>query len=48
MTEVYQQKMGRLQPRIDAADRFCSILFPLAFTLVMVWPTPWPCWARCR
>jgi hypothetical protein len=36
MTDVYRQKMGRLQPRIDAADRFCSILFPLAFTLVMV------------
>jgi hypothetical protein len=36
MTDVYRQKMGRLQPRIDAADRFCSILFPIAFTLVMV------------
>lgn len=36
MTDVYRQKMGRLQPRIDAADRFCSILFPLAFTLVML------------
>jgi hypothetical protein len=36
MTEVYREKMGRLQPRIDAADRFCSILFPLAFTVVML------------
>jgi hypothetical protein len=36
MTDVYRRKLGRLQPRIDAADRFCSILFPLAFTLVMV------------
>jgi hypothetical protein len=36
VTEVYKKKLGRLQPRIDAADRFCSILFPLAFTLVMV------------
>ena len=36
MTEVYREKIGRLQPRIDAADRFCSILFPLAFTLVML------------
>ncbi len=36
MTEVYRKKLGRLQPRIDAADRFCSILFPLAFTLVML------------
>lgn len=36
MTEVYRRKLGRLQPRIDAADRFCSILFPLAFTLVML------------
>lgn len=36
MTEVYREKMGRLQPKIDAADRFCSILFPLAFTLVML------------
>jgi hypothetical protein len=36
MTDVYRTKLGRLQPRIDAADRFCSILFPLAFTLVMV------------
>lgn len=36
ITEVYRKKLGRLQPRIDAADRFCSILFPLAFTLVMV------------
>ena len=34
MTEVYREKIGRLQPRIDAADRFCSILFPLAFTVV--------------
>lgn len=36
MTEEYRKRMGRLQPRIDAADRFCSILFPLAFTLVML------------
>jgi hypothetical protein len=36
MTEVYKEKMGRLQPKIDAADRFCSILFPLAFTVVML------------
>jgi hypothetical protein len=36
MTDVYRKKLGRLQPRIDAADRFCSILFPLAFTLVML------------
>ena len=36
MKEVYRQKIGRLQPRIDAADRFCSILFPLAFTVVML------------
>lgn len=36
MTEVYREKIGRLQPRIDAADRFCSILFPLAFTVVML------------
>ena len=36
MTEVYREKMGRLQPKIDAADRFCSILFPLAFTVVML------------
>lgn len=36
MTEVYRERMGRLQPRIDAADRFCSILFPLAFTVVML------------
>lgn len=36
ITEVYKKKLGRLQPRIDAADRFCSILFPLAFTLVMI------------
>lgn len=36
ISEVYKKKLGRLQPRIDAADRFCSILFPLAFTLVMV------------
>lgn len=36
MTDEYRKRMGRLQPRIDAADRFCSILFPLAFTLVMV------------
>ena len=36
MTDVFKARMGRLQPRIDAADRFCSILFPLAFTLVMV------------
>lgn len=36
MSEVYREKMGRLQPRIDAADRFCSILFPLAFTVVML------------
>ena len=36
VTEVYRKKLGRLQPRIDAADRFCSILFPLAFTLVML------------
>lgn len=36
MTEVYRKKLGRLQPRIDAADRFCSILFPIAFTLVML------------
>ncbi|HLM69593.1 MAG TPA: hypothetical protein VK358_18770, partial [Longimicrobium sp.] len=36
MTEVYREKMGRLQSKIDAADRFCSILFPLAFTVVML------------
>lgn len=36
MKEVYRQKIGRMQPRIDAADRFCSILFPLAFTVVML------------
>lgn len=36
MTEVYRERMGRLQPRIDGADRFCSILFPLAFTVVML------------
>jgi hypothetical protein len=36
MTDEYRKRMGRLQPRIDAADRFCSILFPLAFTLVML------------
>lgn len=36
MTDVFRQRMGRLQPRIDAADRFCSILFPMAFTLVML------------
>ncbi|HEX6040514.1 MAG TPA: hypothetical protein VFZ20_20825, partial [Longimicrobium sp.] len=36
MTEVYRERMGRLQPKIDAADRFCSILFPLAFTVVML------------
>jgi hypothetical protein len=34
--DVFKNKLGRLQPRIDAADRFCSILFPLAFTLVMI------------
>ncbi|WP_420129376.1 hypothetical protein [Longimicrobium sp.] len=34
--EVYRKKLGRLQPRIDAADRFASTLFPLAFTLVMI------------
>jgi uncharacterized membrane protein len=36
MRELYRERMGRLQPRIDAADRFCSILFPLAFTVVML------------
>lgn len=36
MKEVYREKMGRLQSRIDGADRFCSILFPLAFTVVML------------
>ncbi|HEX2077362.1 MAG TPA: hypothetical protein VHG08_06620 [Longimicrobium sp.] len=36
MTDEYRKRLGRLQPRIDAADRFCSILFPLAFTLVML------------
>jgi len=36
MTEVYRERMGRLQEKIDAADRFCSILFPLAFTVVML------------
>ena len=36
MTEVYREKVGRLQPRIDAADRFCSILFPVAFTVVLL------------
>jgi hypothetical protein len=36
MTEVYRERIGRMQARIDAADRFCSILFPLAFTLVML------------
>ncbi len=35
MKELYRERMGRLQSRIDAADRFCSILFPLAFTVVM-------------
>lgn len=34
MTEVYREKIGRVQGRIDSADRFCSILFPLAFTVV--------------
>lgn len=36
MTEVYRERIGRMQSRIDAADRFCSILFPLAFTVVML------------
>ncbi|HYW12887.1 MAG TPA: hypothetical protein VE871_13095 [Longimicrobium sp.] len=36
MKELYRERLGRLQPRIDAADRFCSILFPLAFTVVML------------
>lgn len=36
MTEVYRERIGRMQAKIDAADRFCSILFPLAFTVVML------------
>jgi hypothetical protein len=36
MREVYRERIGKMQPRIDAADRFCSILFPLAFTVVML------------
>jgi hypothetical protein len=34
MTEVYRERMGRVQAHIDSADRFCSTLFPLAFALV--------------
>ncbi|MBB4638899.1 hypothetical protein [Longimicrobium terrae] len=33
-TELYRRWMGRIQSQIDAADRFCSVLFPLAFSLV--------------
>lgn len=33
-TEVYRERLGRIQTHIDAADRFCSVLFPLAFSLV--------------
>jgi hypothetical protein len=36
MLRVFRERMGRVQTRIDAADRFCSILFPLAFTVVML------------
>ena len=36
VVETYRERVGRLQPHIDRADRFCSVLFPLAFTLVVV------------
>ncbi|HEX8390732.1 MAG TPA: hypothetical protein VF665_00125 [Longimicrobium sp.] len=32
--EVFRERLGRIQAHIDAADRFCSVLFPLAFSMV--------------
>jgi hypothetical protein len=34
--EVYQERIGPLQPMIDRTDRFCSVIFSAAFSLVMV------------
>lgn len=34
--EVYRDRIGRLQPLIDRADRFCSMIFPASFSVVLL------------
>ncbi|HWK89610.1 MAG TPA: hypothetical protein VNP72_06425, partial [Longimicrobium sp.] len=36
MREVYRKRMVGVQARIDSADRFCSVLFSFAFTIVLL------------
>lgn len=36
LRDVYGRRLGSLQPLIDRADRICSVIFPAAFSLVML------------
>jgi len=36
LRDAYARRVGRLQPAIDRTDRFCSIIFSAAFSLVML------------